>query len=316
MSQLEAVSVETGEVTPIGMGHQAPGVGPSEIQALVMMASMKPRIEQRCIKATLAILENNPDFASKGIYQIPRGGTTIYGTSVHGARAIATAWTNTMTGGLIIDPSDEKAIVRGIFVDGQNGRIAFRDRLVNRTVHRRRDGLYRLNDEEYGNQIKIEQSKAERDAILAGIPQYVVDKFFAHAFDIAAKKGAEGGATPLERWEAAQAILKKLRVSEVQALEFLAVEKPEQLTNALVTKLGLTLNSIRQGEATVSGVFGEVPEDSGAGDKPKADLPQATVSEESVASENPPKPAPDAVASPDPEPETPAEKAPEEPWNF
>lgn len=315
MSETEIQVTESHAASPAIVGH-------GELTAMVEMARARPRDETLAYEKALATLENFPAFAESATYSFPKGGKTVRGVGVKGARAILTAWGNAISISSI-DLRGAERVTKGVYFDAENIIWKSRERVVPRVVKKDRKS-YRLSDDEYDQRTLIEASKAERDTILTGIPEYIVGGFFEKCLEIEDRKYE--GTPPIERWKKACEWLKSRKISEPVALALLQVADPAQLTNERMTYFSQIVNAIEQGEATVGTVFGEYIEAAKAAAVPTAAAPAnvggATVSEGgapvpvNVVQSGPAAPAvqappPAPAAAPDPTP-TPS-PAPAEP---
>lgn len=256
-----------------------------ENETLVQISIARPRDEEAAERKILASIERYPDFADEALYEFQRGGNTIRGLSVVAAREIARIWGNNATRTSFIDAGDGQIVACGIFVDMETGRRSEKQVLVPRIVKRKRES-YRLSDDEYNMQARIEASKMERNAILDCLPMPMKSEIYSKCVAVVDKVVEKTGQAPNERWSVFVASLARINVTAEQALSYLKLTSENELTHASLNQLKRTMNAIAAGETSAAVVFGVEPVVTGA----KTEAPSeraakagATVREKSTA---------------------------------
>lgn len=289
-----------------------------ENETMMAVAVQRPRDERRILKAALDELDIVPALATRCFYSIPYvenkgrdNERTVYvsGASINSARNLLRRWGNASTAALIESEDDEKVVLAGVFVDMETNVRFKRPFAVTKWQHRRGGGAYRLSNERLMMAIQAGASKAERNAILAGLPDWLVQSYYDKARAIAAKDAKDGGTvskitTTFLAFGVTREMLERLIGKHLDKLD----------ENALVHLRGLA-NALRDGEKDVDEVFG-VGTPSGDGPKPPASVDEvlkagaaATAGTEAEGS----KPAAATAAPTAPDPAPTASAAPAEP---
>lgn len=267
------------QVTPLDESRGAV-FHPSEISAVAGLARITPRNEEAAANRALSTLERHPDLAEAATYSFERGGKPIKGVGVKGARLLQKEWRNNLVARTVQDDGAGNRKARGIFLDVENGIIRISDRMVPKG-EKRKGTWHVYSADEYEMSTLREMSKAERDAILASIPDFLTAQFHDKCFEMQTAAAMKQGPTD-RRWEKAKDRLKQLNVKPETALRYMRLGSEKELTHRSLTTLAQGLQAIAQGEATVETVFGDyVVED--APQKPQAaTMPSGATIEEKV----------------------------------
>lgn len=292
-----------------------------ENETMMSVAVQRPRDERKILKAALDELDIVPALATRCFYSIPyienkgkQNERTVYvsGASINSARNLLRRWGNASTAALIESEDDEKVVLAGVFVDMETNVRFKRPFAVTKWQHRRGGGAYRLSNERLMMAIQAGASKAERNAILAGLPDWLVQSYYDKARAIAAKDAKDGGTvskitTTFLAFGVTREMLERLIGKHLGKLD----------ENDLVHLRGLA-NALRDGEKDVDEVFGVGAPNGG-------DAPQTPASVDDVigggatvtaGTEKPkaPEPAEPDKAAPEPQPEKPADEPTQSDW--
>lgn len=170
----------------------------AQIQCAYMMALQCPRsyfaAEQAVVKAC-----ENPLFAEKVEYKLPRGGTTISGPTIRLAELIRREWRNIFTTERVMHDDERQMIVQVTAMDLETNSIETAEVVIPKTVERRyvKDGqeiiserenslgkkvyTVRATDSEVDMMRKAMISKALRNAIFRLVPAELVQIALATA---------------------------------------------------------------------------------------------------------------------------------------
>ncbi len=138
-----------------------------EVQAALVVAQRFPRNEAKAFDAIMAACQR-PGLAEVAAYQFSRGGTKIYGPSVHLLRAIAKRWGNIDFGWQEIARKQGESTIVSYAWDMQHNS----SRRVTFTVKHRRDvrgGGYDLTDERDIYELCANQAARRERACLEGV---------------------------------------------------------------------------------------------------------------------------------------------------
>lgn len=159
------------------------------------IAKLDPRDEKRVLEALLQELSFAPEFAEKVYYTLPfkkkdnEGNETrelVQGISIKGAMAIQRRWGNCASAGRVVEEKINSITVEGVFLDYEtNNRVMrqlevsrfYKPRNSNTTVPLRPDMLEKA--------IHSGISKAIRNAVNNGVPEYIKIRFFEQAKEMA-----------------------------------------------------------------------------------------------------------------------------------
>ncbi len=161
-----------------------------EHDAMLAVSVQRPRNKGKVLAEVLSDLEIVPSLASRCYYTIPYKdrGTTVHvtGPSIHAARNLARAWGNCAAKAVVIGEDSEKVTLAGVFVDLETNVRFERPQTVSRYLKRRDGRREHLADHKLIQAIQAGASKAERNAILAGLPDWLVQSYDTKARKLAA----------------------------------------------------------------------------------------------------------------------------------
>lgn len=268
---------EEAEVATMG-GNIAAFKAEQETQNTIARAY--PRQPRACLDEALQELEIVPEYACKAFYSIPfkdrSGGeekiVKVEGPSIKAALALARVWGNNNSGARIKDQDAERIEVEGVYIDHQTNTRTLRTKTVSRFyVDKRTKAKIPLREDKLVLAIAAGGSKAVRDAILAGLPVWLVDSYYNRAREIAAKTiggKAKAGDKPKTYAEKIGWLTKELGKKGVTGDQIVAYMKGldgDLSDEDRLKDLIGTYNAIVDGQTTVEDAFGAT----GAADKPK-----------------------------------------------
>jgi len=232
-----------------------------EIKSQRELALSNPRDEKKVLAGCLAELEMAPEFAEDAFYSIPynegkENETLVEGLSVKMSRAATRRWGNCATGARIVAEDDEAIDLEGIFVDFETNVIFRRSFRVQKTYLSRGSKIpVPLKGTMLANAIQAGLSKAERNAALAGLPEYMKDRLFSAAKQIAGRKGKQEGKTDAERLDACYAGFGKFGVEPVRVLEYVRKNLAGKSTDEIIGTMKGIWNAIKDKHTTIEDVF-------------------------------------------------------------
>ena len=164
------------------------------------MATLKPRDENKVYEGALVELELAPEFAKRAWYAIPykdaEGKTQLVeGPSIKAAMALARRWGNCANAARIVEETDDRITVEGVFIDYEtNVRTLRTVSITRRSWSKKLQQVIPLREDRLNMAIQAGMSKAVRNAILSSLPQSLIDTYISRAKSITTKgiKGIGG----------------------------------------------------------------------------------------------------------------------------
>lgn len=235
-----------------------------EIKTQREIALSRPRDEKAIYQAALAELEFAPEFAEDAFYAIPfkdkdaeDGKTMIEGLSVVASRAIARRWGNCATAARIGAESDDAFEVEGIFADFEtNAFFRATVRVPKSYIPRGTKIPTPLRADRLNLAIQAGLSKAERNATMKGLPEYLKSRYFTAAKKIAGAKG-KGVKTDAERLAEICASFNKWGVTPDRVAEYIKTNLNGVATDEIIGTMRGVFNSLKEGQAKAEDVFTE-----------------------------------------------------------
>lgn len=253
-----------------------------EIKSQRELALANPRDERKVLAACLAELEMAPEYAEDAYYSIPynegkENETLVEGLSVKASRAVVRRWGNCATAARVGAETDEFVDLEGIFADFETNVFMRRTVRVKKTYLARGSKLpVPLNGTMLQNAIQAGLSKAERNAALSGLPEYLKDKLFLQAKLIAGRKD-KGTKTEAERLDACYKGFAKFGVTPERVAAYVAEKLAGKSTDEIIGTMKGVFNALKEKHTTAEETFPTTkPEASGAKGAIKAsDIPGA-----------------------------------------
>lgn len=247
----------------------------AENEGMSVIAIQRPRDEKKIHKAALAELELVPRLAARAYYTLPfknhvRGcrkrktcncpTNYVRGMSVKGAMSLARRWGNCAATVRVIDDTLESATLEGVFLDLETNARFCTPKVVSKW--RTWDGKrVRLWDADLEKLIAATASKAKRNAILDGLPDWLVEDYYQTARRIALEEETKANAGSQE--SLAERIVKAFGGYSVTAemIERRLGHPLDKLTDEEVLDLRGIMNALRDKEITVEEAFEPEPEE-------------------------------------------------------
>ena len=233
-----------------------------EIKAQRELAVSNPRNEAKVLAACLSELAIAPEFAEDAFYSIPynkgkENETLVEGLSVKASRAVARRWGNCAVASRIANETEDSIETEGVFADFETNVFLRRIVQVSKTYVESSTKIKRpLSGVHLTNAIQAGLSKAERNAVLSGLPEYFKERVFASAKKIAGSKD-KATKTIEERFMVLFAQFEKLGADKKTVESYIksrwtAGTDPDEVLGAM---RGI-FNAIKAKETTVADVFG------------------------------------------------------------
>jgi hypothetical protein len=232
-----------------------------ENETMLSVAVQRPRNEAAIMKGALGELDLVPEEAARAYYSIPYkekqpdGSVRVVkveGPSIKAAMTLARRWGNCTTTARILNEDKEGFDLEGVFVDLETNFRVARPMRVGKFFKLRSGSVVLLDPKKQEMAIQSGASKAMRNAILAGVPPYLVA-----AYDKKARAIVGGGAdAPAEKKtvDAVVAAFAKWKVTR-EHLETYEELPASAWTGTQIADLRGLWNSISDGQVTVDEVF-------------------------------------------------------------
>lgn len=243
-----------------------------ENETMMQVAVQRPRDEAAVVKGALSELDLVPEEAQKAYYSIPyrerqQDGsvkiTKVEGPSIKAAMTLARRWGNCTTGARILQEDKEGYDIEGVFIDLETNFRITRPHRTSKWYKPRGGGMQLLSVDRQLMAVQAGASKALRNAILAGLPAYLVS-----AYDKKARAIVGGKLDDPAEAKTIAAVLKAFSRWSVtkEQLERYAELPADKWTGTEVADLRGLYNAILDGQTTVDEVFRE--------EKPAEAVPQ------------------------------------------
>ncbi len=190
MSNVEIMPANQEAVVPemLGKGLQMIRVDNESMQLFARANRRAPNVDIK--KAALEELALSSTFAESAYYSLPpfRGGDgkRIEGISFSGATCLARIWGNCLVDTRVVAEDDDGFDVMGVFHDFETNFRITRPVRASKWIKRKDGNTQRLDAKRQAMEIGSAASKAQRNAILAGLPQWLKTEFFGKAREIVA----------------------------------------------------------------------------------------------------------------------------------
>ena len=246
----------------------------AEMRSQRALALEKPRSEKKVIEAALEELRAFPEFAKAAYYSIPYKDPEtgekkpVEGPSVKASRAMMRRWGNCATASRIMDETDDRYQVEGLFVDFETNTIFRRTVSVSKSyIPKSTRTKTPLRDDRLTMALQSGMSKGERNATLAGLPVAFVETYVAEAKRIAASgkvAGSKKVQTVAERYTWLRESFLKYGVKAETLMEHVDEHVGDNASDEqrIAYMIGL-YNSVRDGQVKLDEVFSKQP-DAGA----------------------------------------------------
>ena len=261
--------------TPVDLVRQGERLMRIENDTMLQIAVQRPRKEQEVTKAALQELELNPEQAKSAYYSIPykeriqgQPGqfkiTKVEGGSIKAAMALARRWGNCTVGGRVMSEDEQGWDIEGVFIDLESNFRVSRPFRVTKFYKARTGEVTFLNVDRQLQALQSGASKAIRNAVLAGLPAYLVNGYVDRAKVLT---GGKLDAKP--KPEVLQSILNffaKMKVTQAQLEKYLDLPLDKWLGSEVADLRGLG-NAIQDGQIKAEEAFSDAVSDEPGGTK-------------------------------------------------
>ena len=230
-----------------------------ENDSLMQVAIQRPRDEQKVLDGALKELELVPEEAASAYYAIPfktpdGQQQIVEGPSIKAAMALARRWGNCSAAARVLSEDATGINVEGVFIDFESSFRVLRPHLVSRFLKRRSGQIMELTPDRLQMATQAGASKALRNAILAGLPAYLVNTYFKKAKTIVAGGKLDERATSAEVDKAIRAFI-PYNVTAEQLEKNLELPRTQWTREHIATLRGL-YTALKDGQTTVEEAFG------------------------------------------------------------
>jgi hypothetical protein len=233
-----------------------------ENETMLLVAVQRPRDEAKVLKRALAELDLVPEEAAHAYYSIPfkkrlPGGRIriekVEGPSIKAAMALARTWGNCSASGRMLNEDVDGYDIEGVFIDLETNFRISRPFRVSKLLKLRGGRVVTLDPRQAAMAIQAGASKAIRNAILAGLPAYLVN-----GYDKKARQLVGGDLDKKVSPATAQNAIKafaKWNVTQEQLEQYVELKIAEWTGTSIAELRGL-YNAILDEQTTVEEVFG------------------------------------------------------------
>jgi hypothetical protein len=239
----------------------------SDVLRMMMEGAWQnPRRLEKVQEDAYKELEIVPGLAARAYYSIPyndKGGgkSMVEGPSIKAAMTLARNWHNCFNDGRVVDEDKSNYYVNGIFFDLESNLTTIRQIKVSKFYKPKgSQGVVPRNADMMNLAVQAGISKAVRNAILASLPDWLVQGYFNKAKQLVINPPKAAG----QEVESIQARIQKGKAIICKELKVTPEEMENYLTengdcyeddNALLTHLLGLYNGIKEGQTTVEAVF-------------------------------------------------------------
>jgi hypothetical protein len=267
-----------------------------ENESMLLVATQRPRDEAKVLKAAIAELELVPEEASKAYYSIPFRDkvpgtrqvriTKVEGPSIKAAMALARRWGNCSATARVLNEDVDGYDIEGVFIDFETNFRISRPFRVSKLLKLRGGRVVTLDPRRAVQAIQAGASKAIRNAILAGLPAYLVNGYDKKARQIVGGD-LDKKAAPTTVQSAVKAFA-KWAVTQEQLEQYVEL-KAADWTGTTIAELRGLYNAILDEQTSVEEVFGVESDEAPTTEKAIA-APPLTVERVQGADEQTPGP--------------------------
>lgn len=252
------------EMTPVDLVAKGGELVRLQNDQQVIIAMQKPRDEAIVYKNAIKELEVFPESAQSAIYGIPykndRGGTDmVEGPSIKAAMTLVRRWGNCNVSSKIVPGSetDDRVVVSGTFLDYETNMGITKEVSVSKMVYRKNVGkVVKLSADKFNVALAAGASKAMRNAILAGLPDYLVKAYCRKAKEMMTPKSKKDRETRVKEMYSA---FESHGISKDILDKFMAINWPGMSSENLVDKMGGLYNALEDGTIKADYFTSEIP---------------------------------------------------------
>lgn len=243
----EMVEVQQAEIVTVSNAESLEALNRSEIDVQIATAKQYPRILSTVLKNVETLATMDEKTAASCFYSLRRQGKTIEGPSVRLAEIIASSWGNIRVQARIIGNDGKMITAQGVCHDLESNYA------VSKEVRRRITDKY---GKTYSEDMQVVTGNAAcaiamRNAVMAVVPSALIKNVIDKAKEVSLGKGL----TIEKRRENLIAAYAKYNVDEKTLLNYLSVNKIEEVDTDMLIELRGTLTAIKEGTTTVQETF-------------------------------------------------------------
>ena len=230
----------------------------AQINVMIETAKKYPRVLQRSIDNSIAIVTMDKEIAESCGYSLPRGNKKIEGPSVHLARIIAAQYGNLMVESRVTQITDKEIVSQGAAYDLENiyGRkVEVRRKITDRNGNRFNDDMITVT----GNAVN---AISFRNAVFDVIGRNVVEIVYK-----AAMKAIRTGIKDLSKERNATFVTFKdeFGVDKASILTVLKLKRVNEISEDDIVTLRGLYQALKSGDTSVEDTFGKVVDNADTG---------------------------------------------------
>lgn len=228
------------------------------------MAIQRPRDMTASVQRAINEMVAFPEMAQTAYYTIPyaeaKGSDKkvfVEGLSIKAAMSLGRNWGNCATACRFVEETEDKVIVEGVFLDYETNFRVMRQVAVSKLKRYKTGQTYWLSDDKLTQAIQSGLSKAQRNAILSGIPDLIKEKYFQKAKELTSKSMKK--VVKKDEKQPLQILLESLAgygVTEEMLEKYFGKKKEEYGEDERLRMQGI-VNAVSDGITTVDSIFGD-----------------------------------------------------------
>lgn len=231
----------------------------AENDLITTIAIQRPRSLKRVSDEFTQAIADLPEFAARCRYAIPyaekKGSSKkvwVTGPTIKFATSLAYTWGNCSHGARrILGENGGPDIAQGVFVDHEKGVRVTREKEIKRVAYRKDRGFVELSPDDYARQVDIDASKAHRNCILYGVPDFVHEPLYGRVVKVI--EGADAGVPLAQRFDRAAGTFHEhdARITPEVILSLIDRKAAVDVTVEDIRNLAGLLQSLRSGWVSV-----------------------------------------------------------------
>ena len=235
------------QVMKIDSAETLAALNRSEIDIQVATAKQYPRNLARVLTTIETLATMDEEIAQSCFYVLSRQGKRIEGPSIRMAEIIASSWGNLRVATRIVGNDGKMLTAQGVCHDLETNFAVSKE--VKRKITDKKGRTFSEDMQVVtGN---AASSVAFRNAVMAVVPSALIKKVLAKAKEVSLGKGM----TMEQRRQNLIAAYQKIGVEQKTLLDYLSIDKAEELDTDMLIDLRGTLNAIKEGTTTVEDTF-------------------------------------------------------------
>lgn len=224
----------------------------AEFDIQIATAKRYPRDLKRVRDNCIALVTMDKEIAESCRYALPRGGKSLSGPTVHMARIIAQQYGNIRVDARIKQVTDKQVISEAVCFDLETNyacKVEVRRSIMSKTG--------RFNDDMITVTGNASNAIAFRNAVLNVIPKGISDMVYKSAIQMITGDLSDENKLIAERKKAVDYFKDTYEVDEKRLLKAMGLNSINQIKQEQIADLRGMVQSLKDGDSTVSEMFGE-----------------------------------------------------------